>query len=315
MKILIFRALKIGDMLCALPAIKNLHEFFPQSSISIVALPYMVPFLERYSTYFDSIIPFSGYPGLPEIPFDKIQYQKMVERIRKEKFDLLIQMHGDGSRIEGMMLDFRIPCVWSFSPKSRQGFFTYPVSYHEIHKHNALLNWYGVPTPHVHIPFPILMEDYVKFEELLMNYEILGKPFVVIHPGASCKERRWGIHNFAKVMQIIHIKGYTLLLSGVKKEMFLAEELKEYLDFSFINMMGVVDLGLTALLLKHSKGLITNCTGVSHIGAATSTKSIVISKDGDVGRWAPLNKEIHKTFDCSQDDKLKEVIFSVEQSF
>src|SRR5690606_27384966 len=102
MKILIFRALKIGDMLCALPAIKNLHEFFTQSSISIVALPYMVPFLERYSTYFDSIIPFSGYPGLPEIPFDKIQYQKMVERIRKEKFDLLIQMHGDGSRIEGM---------------------------------------------------------------------------------------------------------------------------------------------------------------------------------------------------------------------
>lgn len=315
MNILVFRALKVGDLLCSMPALYALRSHFPVANISIIALHSTIPLLSRYDTIFDNIIPFSGYPGLPEKMFDANEYQEMITRIHSAKFDLLIQMHGDGSGLEGFLQDLSVPMLWGYSPVPQEGLVEYPHYLHEINRHLYLLSQYGVEVDSKQIHFPTTMDDAIIFEELKSAFHLDQSPYVVIHLGASTETRMWGVHNFVEASRLLTQKGYRIVLSGIEKEQYLAELFHEKADFPFINLMGRANLGVTALLLKMSKGLVSNCTGISHLASATQTKSVVISKDGEAFRWAPLNKNIHTTFDCSKQDFLPEVLDRIDNDF
>src|SRR4051812_9355445 len=95
--IIIFRALQLGDMLCAVPAFRALRQRFPDARISIAGLPWMKLFVERFSKYLDEFILFPGYPGLPEQPQDNAATLDFLSGIQRRKFDLAIQMQGNGS--------------------------------------------------------------------------------------------------------------------------------------------------------------------------------------------------------------------------
>src|SRR5437867_3320138 len=61
---LIFRALKLGDMLCTIPALRAIRKGLPDAEIVVAGLPCMPPLMERYSAYVDGFRSFPGYPGL-----------------------------------------------------------------------------------------------------------------------------------------------------------------------------------------------------------------------------------------------------------
>ncbi|HSU51926.1 MAG TPA: hypothetical protein VLJ41_15075, partial [Segetibacter sp.] len=73
-KIVVFRALQIGDMLCSIPAIRALKEAYPDAEITLVGLPWAKMLIERFPQYFHSLITFPGYPGFPEQPVDRLAF-------------------------------------------------------------------------------------------------------------------------------------------------------------------------------------------------------------------------------------------------
>ena len=105
-KIAVFRALQLGDMLCAMPALRALRSSYPDAEITLIGLPWAKSIVERFSDYIDRFISFPGYPGLPEQPFDEEEFEFFLKKTRKEKFDLLLQMQGNGTIVNELLSQF-----------------------------------------------------------------------------------------------------------------------------------------------------------------------------------------------------------------
>ena len=66
-RIVIFRALMLGDLLCATPTLRAIRHAHPQAQIALVGLPAIRALVERLDSV-DELIEFPGWPGLPEQP-------------------------------------------------------------------------------------------------------------------------------------------------------------------------------------------------------------------------------------------------------
>jgi len=80
-KIVILRALFLGDLLCATPAWHALRQRFPEAEISLIGLPWAKDMVERLP-YIDRLLPFPGYPGIPEIEYCAERTEAFLSAVR-----------------------------------------------------------------------------------------------------------------------------------------------------------------------------------------------------------------------------------------
>src|SRR5947209_18256299 len=91
-KIAVLRALKLGDMLCAVPALRSLRTGLPHARITLIGLPWASAFAERYNAFLDDFMVFPGYPGLPEQPVRPDAVMRVLAKAQAEQYDLVGQM-------------------------------------------------------------------------------------------------------------------------------------------------------------------------------------------------------------------------------
>src|SRR5690349_18761415 len=94
-RIAILRALYLGDLLCATPALRALRERFPGAEITLIGLPWAAEFVAR-SPHLDQFLPFPGWPGMDDEPPDPAGREPFLAAARAARFDLALQMHGSG---------------------------------------------------------------------------------------------------------------------------------------------------------------------------------------------------------------------------
>jgi ADP-heptose:LPS heptosyltransferase len=187
-KIAIFRALQLGDMLCAIPAIKALRFAYPDTEITLIGLPWAKSLTERFNNYFDSFIQFPGYPGLPEQKLDPKAFTTFLSEVQSRNFDLAIQMQGNGSIINSMIELFGAKFTAGYSTEGHYApdnglFMPYPGYGHEIDRHLALMDFLDIPQQGADLEYPLTTEDYNALDKL--NLDIEPQKYVCIHPGSS----------------------------------------------------------------------------------------------------------------------------------
>jgi ADP-heptose:LPS heptosyltransferase len=302
-KIAIFRALQLGDMLCAIPAIKALRHAYPNAQITLISLPWAKALTERFDKYFDSFITFPGYPGLPEQKLDPPAFTSFLSVFQNEKFDLAIQMQGNGSVINPMVELFGARYTAGYSKEGHYApdnglFMPYPDYGHEIDRHILLMEFLGIESQGNDLEFPLSVNDYNALDEL--NLDIEPKKYVCIHPGSRGQWRQWPVQYFASLADYCVEQGFKAVLTGTKDEMDIINAVIKHMRHKAINTAGITSIGAVGALIQNAAMLISNCTGVSHIASAFRTPSIVISMDGEPQRWGPLDKRVHRTINWLQ---------------
>lgn len=314
-KIAVFRALQLGDMLCSIPAIAALRNAFPNAEITLLGLPWAKGFVQRFDRYFDKFIHFPGYPGLPEQFFDEEAFDEFEKRMRKEKFDLLLQMQGNGTIVNQLMFRWGAKHVAGFyNQKSiidSPLFIPYPDYGSEVHRHLLLIKNLGIQPESDHLKFPLTEQDQKDFDNLLIP--VFVKNYICIHPGSRAHWRQWPPAFFAFIADYCIENGFTVVITGTKEEDFITTEVIKCMHHNPINLTGKTSLGAIGVLIKDSLALISNCTGVAHIADALDTPSIIISMDGEPERWAPLNREMHAVIDWTKNPHIETVLLETDK--
>lgn len=297
-RIAVFRALQLGDMLCAVPALRALRSRFPGATVCLVGLPWADSFAERYRWLVDDFMAFPGWPGLPEQSFSLNEISKFLAAAQRRKFNLALQMHGSGEVTNEIVRLFRAGDCAGFMPAGcsvapGRCFIPYP-SGHELRRCLALVYALGAQAESEEMEFPLLPSDYRQYEQLVQSWAVHGTGYVCVHPGARYKDRRWPPSNFSAVVHSLQELGEHVVITGSAEETAVAEEVAAASGTGSVhNIAGRTSLGGLAAIIKKAKLLICNDTGVSHLAAAVGTPSIVVFSGSEQDRWAPLDTKRH----------------------
>jgi ADP-heptose:LPS heptosyltransferase len=301
-KIALFRALQLGDMLCAVPAFRALRHAFPQAEITLIGLPWAGSFVERFNKYIDRHIVFPGYPGLPEQPFSQLAWDEFVTRMREEEFDCILQMQGNGTIVNEMLQELQPKQLAGFHRAdcrmNNETFVEYPEQEHEINRHLLLMQHLGIPGYGTQLEFPISEQEETGL--LQVAPFIQREKYIIVHPGSRDGNRQWPPLYFAALADYCAAHGYRVVITGTPNETHITDYLAALMQQPVINLAGKTSLGIVGALIAHAQLLIANCTGVSHMAAATQTPSLIISMDGEPHRWGPLNQKVHQVFDWTK---------------
>jgi ADP-heptose:LPS heptosyltransferase len=297
--IAVVRALQLGDMLCAVPALRALRDGFPDARITLIGLPWARDFANRFRLYLDDFIEFPGYPGLPERAYDASAVTAFLAQAQNRGFDLALQMHGHG-RIANPLVQligarrsagYYLP--GEYCPDA-QRYLAWQAGEHEILRWLRLVETLGLRARNAELEFPLLPADSADFQDLSEQHSLNAVPYVCLHPGSQLASRRWPAERFARVGDHLSALGYRVVLTGTIVEQELTASVARAMRTPSVDLTGKTSLGALAELIRHAAGLVCNDTGVSHIAAAVRTRSVVVSCGSDPARWAPLDSELHR---------------------
>jgi ADP-heptose:LPS heptosyltransferase len=295
-RIAVVRALQLGDVLVATPALRALRAAFPAARITFVGLPWARSFVQRSSHLLDDFLEFPGFPGLPERDFDRDGFVPFIQQARERRFDAVIQLHGSGLVLNRIVKEFAGRRMAGFFPAGQSNpdpalFVEYPRTGHEISRNLTLLAFLGIPPQGEQLEFPLAAEDFEECSVLRNRYRLDN--FVCVHAGARYLTRRWPADRFAAVADELFRQGYQVALTGSPNEAALVADVSRRMSQPHVNLAGQTSLGALAAILKCSRLLITNDTGVSHVASAVGVRSVVIVMGSDPDRWAPLDRKRH----------------------
>jgi ADP-heptose:LPS heptosyltransferase len=298
-RVAVFRALQLGDMLCAVPALASLRRGLPGSQITLIGLPWAAAFVDRYSHLLDAFVAFPGHAALPEQPADEAGLTRFLDEMRREPFDLVLQMQGNGTVTNDLLGEMGARRLAGFAVDpgatgSPDDFLAYPEGIPEVERHLRLMRFLGFPPVEDHVPFPVRAEDLSEVASLPELASVASGRYACVHPGSRANERRWSAQGFAQVADAMADDGLRVVITGTADERALAEDVAAAMRHAPVIVTGRTSLGGLAALLLQSALLISNDTGVSHLAAALRVPSVVLFSASDPVRWAPLDAERHR---------------------
>lgn len=288
-KVVLLRASRIGDFVCATPALRALRFALPEASITMITLPMLRDLVQR-SSYLDHFAAFPGFPGIAEQFFDARRAVSFFLQMQAEKFDLAIQMHESGVHSNPFMLLLGARTTAGFvRPDDPPGLLAaalpMPQQGTEIQRVLRLMTFLGAQPQGEETDYPLWTGDLSHADALLSAAE---PPFIGLHPSAREQSRRWPLDRFAQAGAVLRQRhGGTALIIGEAEERAAAAYLAERIGPPCLNLAGQTSLAVLGGVISRLAVLVTNDTGPAHLAYALGTPTVTIFGTGDPARYGP----------------------------
>ncbi|MFC4852024.1 glycosyltransferase family 9 protein [Actinophytocola glycyrrhizae] len=254
---IVLRALGIGDLLVAVPALRGLHR---TGDRVVLATPEWLSPLVDLTGCVAAVV---HTPGLGAL--------------RWRESGVAVNLHGAGPESIADLLATRPTRLITHR---HEAFPELPgpawvEDQHEVHRWCGLLAWHGIPA------------DPDELGLLPPGVPSAAPGAVVVHPGASTQERRWGAARFAEVARELAM-GHRVVVTGSRAERAMATEVARRAGLPESAVLAG-ELGLTdlAALVADAALVVCNDTGVGHLATAYGTPSVVLFGPTPPSRWGP----------------------------
>lgn len=144
---------------------------------------------------------------------------------------------------------------------------------------------------------------------------IENSDYIIICPGARVNFKQWSPKYFAEIATyLIEKHGTDIIIIGSKDEIEISNSLISHLDKKdkITNLTGKLSIVEVLKIVKSSRLVIVNDTGIAHISIALETPTLVISNGNHFSRFFPYPDEISKNLKVLLPSKLIELTNSPE---
>jgi ADP-heptose:LPS heptosyltransferase len=154
------------------------------------------------------------------------------------------------------------------------------------------------------VPVTLEPEIAVTQRDLAESASVIapGRPFVVIHPGATDQRRHWPYERYARLGDRLAADGFTVVLTGDASESDLLARVAAAMRAPGILAAGMLSLGGLAGLLARAQVVVGNDTGPLHLARAVGTPSVTVYWLNNLINGAPMTRHLHRALGSWQLD-------------
>lgn len=307
--ILLIQLGDIGDVVLSFPAIKALHENFPQANVIVAVREKAKELIEdcRWATDVISI------DEEERTWIEELRYQKkFFSRLRRFHFDLAIDIKpGD----RGALLAFLSGALQRVSYYANDGklwrnrVFTHlatdePIpGRHMAQYYRGLLEAYNIKTDHIWPEHDVSDDRYQKARTLFKNEAIPSdRPIIAVQPFSLWKYKEWGVNKYIQLINwLISEYNVSIIITGSLDERERADEIIKNCQRNTYNLAGKTSIGTLVGIFKTCRLFIGVDSAGVHIAAAVGLSTVCIFGPSSYIDWAPRGKQhrvVHKDFPC-----------------
>ena len=260
-RILVYRAIGLGDFLTAVPALRAVARAYPTAEVCLAApgpLAPLAPLTGAVRTFLPTgelaPPPWSG-----EAPA------------------LAVNLHGRGPQSHRLLqalaprrlVAFANPDVGVDGPPWRP-------AEHEVARWCRLLRESGIPAAPADLDLAV------------PDATVPVRAATVVHPGAAAPGRRWPVDRFAEVAAQLAAEGHSVVVTGVPSELPAARAVAVRAGLPDDRLLaGRLDLGDLAALVADARLVVCGDTGVGHLATAYRTPSVLLFGSMPPALWGP----------------------------
>lgn len=307
-KILLIRRNGFGDMICALPLIRNIRNAMPpETRIDILASERNACIIRNLNLV-DRIHLYTRGSGILRNHY--LNLPRVVEPIINENYDLLIAIKGGFSPLLATIsYATRIPWRLGYVPSKGHNMdycfnlrVELPVEReHQVESCLRFLQPLGLPQSCCDLSIRLENEHEKYAAELLIQYDLRPQGFVLLNVSSERVESRWEGSSWVKTAMGVHQQfGLPVIACGLPRDRTLLENLQMHAPEAVRLVCEPPGIQHFAALAKKSCFVMCGDGGPMHVTAAVGRPVFVLFSATDPTIWRPYNV----SFEYVQKDRL-----------
>lgn len=267
--LVVLRALGLGDLLAAVPALRALAAALPAHRRLLATPAALEPLVDLVGGW--TVVPAAPLVALPA---------------SLDGADVAVNLHGRGPQSHRVLLDRRPRRLLAFAnlavPETI-GFPEWRPAEHERERWCRMLEGHGIPAD----PSRVTLDAPAGTR--------VDESRTVLHPGAASAARRWPAERWAAVARAEVGEGRTPVLTGGPEELDLALDVARRAGLGADAVWaGRTDLRDLARLVAGAGRVVCGDTGVAHLATAFGRPSVVLFGPTPPAEWGPPPGRIHR---------------------